>query len=393
MLEGLTIVEGASFIAGPSCGLHFAQLGATVVRFEQIGGGPDATRWPLAPNGASLYREGLNKGKKSIQIDLRRAEGRNLAQRLAVAADGLFVTNFPAEGFLGYESLAALRGDLLCLRIMGWADGTSAVDYTINAACGVPAMTGSGPAPVNHVLPAWDLIAGSYGAFALLAAERERRDTGSGRELRLSLSDIAAATLGHLGQVAEALIHGDRPKYGNDLYGAFGRDFMTRDSERVMIVAITERQWQALVETLGIEDEVAAEEVRCAVSFARDEGARFIHREALNAIVGAAIADLSLAEIDRRFTGTGVCWSAYRSLSQAIAKEPRFVSENPRYQPVAHPAGTYPTPASPLRVSGRDLPPPAAAAVLGADTDEILSTLLELSSGEIGRLRDRAVVL
>jgi len=88
--------------------------------------------------------------------------------------------------------------DLICLRVMGGANGAPAVDYTVNAAVGVPYMTGHSDdeRPVNHVLPAWDLMAGAYSAFALLAAERERQASGRGRELRLALSDLAAATLG-----------------------------------------------------------------------------------------------------------------------------------------------------------------------------------------------------
>jgi len=70
LLKGLTVVEGAAFIAGPSCGLYLAQMGAEVIRFDQIGGGPDSKRWPLGPNGQSLYWEGLNKGKKSLAINL-----------------------------------------------------------------------------------------------------------------------------------------------------------------------------------------------------------------------------------------------------------------------------------------------------------------------------------
>src|ERR1700730_18204093 len=127
LLTGMRVVEMAAFIAGPSCGLHLAQLGADVIRIDQIGGGPDFLRWPRASeHGASLYWEGLNKAKKSVALDLSRPEGRELAQRLAAApgeAGGLFVTNFPVEGFLSYEKLAALRPDLICVRVMGWADG------------------------------------------------------------------------------------------------------------------------------------------------------------------------------------------------------------------------------------------------------------------------------
>ncbi|MCX7309975.1 MAG: CoA transferase, partial [Afipia sp.] len=166
VLDGMRIIEGASFIAAPSCCLHLVQLGAEVIRFDMIGGGPDRHRWPVAPNGASLYWEGLNKGKKSIALDLSRPEGRELAVRLITAPDpaaGMFVTNFPADGFLSHEKLALGRADLITVRVMGWANGSTALDYTVNAMAGYPLMTGpvTSDRPVNHVLPAWDLLTGA----------------------------------------------------------------------------------------------------------------------------------------------------------------------------------------------------------------------------------------
>lgn len=396
LLKGLTVVEGASFIAGPSCGLYLAQLGARVIRFDQIGGGPDAGRWPAGPKGESLYWEGLNKGKQSIAIDLARPEGRELAQRIATAGDGLFVTNFPAEGFLSYERLAALRADLVCLRVMGWADGAPAVDYTINAAVGLPMMTGhpDDPRPVNHVLPAWDLLAGAYAAFALLAADRERAASGRGRELRLALSDLAAATLGNLGQVAEVLLGGrDRPRSGNDLFGAFGRDFTTADGARVMLVAITPRQWTGLVATLGVEDAVAALEAELGVSFKSDEGARFTHRERLNPVIAAAVAARPLGDLAPRFEAAGVTWSIYRTLHEALGQDDRLFADNPVFANITHAGGdTYPTPGAPVRISHAPRVPPAPAARLGAHSDEILATLLGLSDGQIARLHDQGIV-
>src|SRR5690348_2030464 len=145
LLKGLRVVEGAAFVAGPSAALYLAQMGAEVIRFDNIGGGPDFRRWPLADNGMSLYWEGLNKAKKSVALDLSRPDGREIAQRLAAAPGedgGLFVTNFPADGFLSHDRLAQLRADLVCVRVMGWADGSQGMDYTINAALGLPQMTG-----------------------------------------------------------------------------------------------------------------------------------------------------------------------------------------------------------------------------------------------------------
>jgi 2-methylfumaryl-CoA isomerase len=400
LLNDMRVVEGASFIAAPSCGLHLRQMGAEVIRFDPIGGGPDHRRWPLAPGGASLYWEGLNKGKKSIALDLRAPEGRELAVRLATAPGdgaGLFVTNFPVDGFLSHAALVAHRPDLISARVMGWADGTTAVDYTVNAAVGYPLMTGPeslGDTPVNHVLPAWDLLAGAHAAFALLAAERHRRATGVGQELRLPLGDLALATLGNLGQVAEVLVAGaDRPRMGNDVYGAFGRDFRTRDGRRVMIVAITARQWRDLLEVLGLVEAVGAVEAELGVSFARDEGLRFSHRARLLPLLEKAVAARSLAELVPLFEAKGVCWEPYRTVAEAVAERLPGGAGGELFAEVAHPSGrSYPTPGAATTLVGEPREASPRAPRLGEHTDEVLAEVLGLPGHEIGRLHDRELV-
>lgn len=398
-LGSLRIVEGASFIAAPICGLYLSQLGAEIIRIDQIGGGPDFRRWPKDANGRSLYWEGLNKGKKSIALDLRGAEGRELAVRLATApgkGSGIFLTNYPEKGFLSHDSLTRHRADQITVRVMGWADGGTALDYTINAAIGLPAMTGhpDDPRPVNHVLPAWDLLTGSLAALSLLAAERRRAETGAGEEVRVPLSDVAISTLGNLGQIAEAVTGGhDRPRLGNDLFGAFGRDFLTADGRRVMLVAITPKQWSTLVKALGIADEIAALEAARSISFAEDEGVRFQHRDALNPIVEKAVAQFALAEIETVLDGEGVCWAAYRTLRDSIAEDDRLVSDNPLFSAVTHPSGhSYPTPGYPATMTGLRRSDARPAPRLGRDTEEILADVLNCTAGEIADLHDRGVV-
>lgn len=399
LLKGMRVVEAAAFIAGPSCGLHLAQMGARVIRIDQIGGGPDFHRWPLAPGGgASLYWEGLNKAKQSVALDLTRPEGRDLAARIATAPGdeaGLFVTNFPAEGFLAHGRLSARRADLISVRIMGWPDGRPAVDYTVNSAVGVPLMTGPATqaAPVNHVLPAWDLLAGAYGAFALVAAERARRVTGEGREVRIPLSDLAIASLGHLGQIGEVVTGGhDRPRIGNDLYGAFGRDFVTADGRRLMVVAITPRQWSGLVSLLGLETSVAGLEAELGVSFAKDEGVRFQHRARLIPLFEAAFAGRVAAELTAAFETRGVCWGPYQSLKGALDGDPYFSAANPVLSEVDHPSGwRYLTPGSAASLPGDQRLAPTPAPRLGRDTDAVLGEVLGLSAREIARLHDEGL--
>jgi 2-methylfumaryl-CoA isomerase len=399
VLRGLTVVEGASFIAAPSCGLYFAQLGADVIRFDTIGGGPDFRRWPKDENGHSLYWEGLNKGKKSVAIDLRQPEGRELAVALVTAPGpgrGIFLTNFPAAGFLAYDRLVARRPDLIAVRVMGRPDGEPAVDYTVNSAVGIPYMTGPEDIvqPVNHVLPAWDLITGAYAAFALLAAERHRQMTGSGQEVRIALSDVAMASIGHLGQIAEVSLSGhDRPRYGNDVFGAFGRDFSTRDGVSVMLVAITARQWSGLVEALHIGPEIAAAERASGVSFARDEGLRFEHRDRINPIVERAVAHRLYDELIVALKECGACWGPYRTLQTALEKDADLSTQNPIFSMVDHPSGhRYLTPGAAASFTGLQRETAMAAPRLGQHTDEVLSTHLGLSDREIGRLHDQKIV-
>src|SRR5215469_7574865 len=187
ILSGLRVVEGSAFVAAPLGGMTLAQNGADVIRFDQIGGGLDHGRWPLAADGQSLFWAGLNKGKRSIQLDLRSEAGRELASEL-VASVGILLTNFPARGWLSYEGLRERREDLIMAALTGNPDGTSEVDYTVNPATGFPWATGPRnlAEPLNSVLPAWDIAMGTLAAFGILAAERHRRFTGEGQLVRLS---------------------------------------------------------------------------------------------------------------------------------------------------------------------------------------------------------------
>jgi len=398
LLKGLRVVEGSAFVAAPTCGLYLAQMGAEVIRFDNIGGGPDFRRWPLADNGASLYWEGLNKAKKSVAIDLGRPEGREIAQRLAAAPGedgGLFVTNFPVDGFLGYDKLKALRDDLICVRVMGWADGSQGMDYTINSALGLPLMTGpvGDDAPVNHVLAAWDLLTGAYCAFAMVSALLARMRGMGGREIRAPLSDIGAATMANLGFTAETMLTGQqRPRMGNDVFGAFGRDFITKDGEKLMLLCITPKQWSKALDVLGIGAAVAAVEAELGVSFDKDEGLRFTHRARLYPLFERAIAAKTAAELTPAFDAGGVTWGSYQTLDAALG-DTRLFKDNPLFEAVKHPSGlTYPAPGAmgtiPQDVRGPVTPAPK----LGQHTDEVLAEVLGLSGAEIAKLHDAKIV-
>lgn len=392
LLTGLSVIEASSFVASPTAGLYMAQLGAEVIRVDQIGGGPDFNRWPKADNGKSLYWENLNRAKKSVALNLGAPEGRELLAAL-VRKTGQFVTNFPVEGFLSHEKLAAGRPDLITVRVMGMADGSPALDYTVNSAVGYPDLTGAGPEPVNHVLPAWDLLTGAYAAFAMLAALRHRDASGLGQEVRVPLSDVAIGTVANLGSLAEVLYTGaNRERLGNAVYGAFGRDFVTRDGTRLMIMAITARQWTGLVKVLGIAEEVAAIEAARGVSFAADEGVRFEHRDALFPLVEAKVAGWAYADLAAAFDAVGGCYGPYQTMADA-AVDPVLVGGNPIFGRTANPSGfDYPAAGAFATVPQMERGEPRPAPLLGADSEAVLSDRLGLDSGTIAALIDKGVV-
>lgn len=392
LLTGLSVIEASSFVASPTAGLYCAQMGAEVIRVDQIGGGPDFRRWPVTDGNDSLYWENLNRAKKSVALDLGRGEGRGLLQAL-VRATGQFITNFPVGGFLAHEALAEARADLITVRIMGWADGSPALDYTVNNSVGYPMLTGTGPEPVNHVLPAWDLLSGAYAAFALLAAIQRRTVTGKGGEVRVPLSDVAIGTVANLGGVAEVLYSGaNRPRLGNAVYGLFGRDFVTADGQRTMIVVVTPRQWTNLVTALGLGDAIAAVEAARGVSFATDDGVRFTHRDALYPLFERAIASRNHADLAAAFDAGGIVHSPYRTMLDAV-KDPALVADNPIFGQAANPSGfAYPAAGAFATLPHDARHPPRAAPRNGQHSEEILADRLSLPSGEIARLIDAGIV-
>ncbi|MGP3917887.1 CoA transferase [Nonomuraea sp. 10N515B] len=388
-LRGLRVVELSSYVATPLCGMTLAQLGADVIRVEPVGGAVDRTRWPLAASGTSLYWSGLNKGKRAIEVDLSREEGRRLVADLVVRA-GIVVSNADRFRELSYEALRARRPDVIHVLLTGRRDGGAAVDYTVQAGTGFPLLTGPPDTaqPVNSVVPAWDLAAGLYLAAGLLAAERHRLLTGEGQQVRLALEDVALATAGNLGYLAEAqLSTSPRERDGNHVYGTFGRDFATADGGRLMIVALTPRHWRDLLAATGLTDVVAALAAALGADFT-EESQRHRHRKVLGELLAGWFEAHTLAEAEAALRDTRVLWSAYRSLAELAGLLP----ENPLMALLHQPGvGDHWAPGGPVMMDGRQ-PPPAAAPLVGQHTEEVLRGELGLSAQDLAKLREDGII-
>jgi 2-methylfumaryl-CoA isomerase len=396
LLQDLRIVEISAFVAAPLGGMTMALMGADVIRIDPIGGGIDYGRWPVTRDGASLYWAGLNKAKRSLALALDKPEGRDIARAVITArgeGGGIVLTNLPPSRGLDFATLKAAREDLIMLRLTGNRDGSAAVDYTVNAASGFPLVTGPGGVPVNHVLPAWDIAAGLYLTTGLLAAERHRSRTGQGQEVVAALSDVMLATVGNLGYIGDVHINGTaRPAIGNDLYGSFGRDFATADGRRVIIIALTRRQWRAIGEATGLADRLAMIGPMMDVDLDTEAG-RYEARDAIGAVLTRWCESHTLGEIGQTFAGTGVLWGQFQDFLQLMRGDPRCSEANPLFALVDQPGiGRYLTPGLPMDFSAEPRRPARPAPLLGEHTDTVLAEVLGLSSVEIGRLHDQRIV-
>jgi 2-methylfumaryl-CoA isomerase len=398
ILKGMRVVEGSAFVAVPLAGMTLAQMGADVIRFDRIGGGLDAGRWPVAPSGQSLFWAGMNKGKRSLAVDMKSPEGRELITRVITAPGkdaGLFLTNLRVRGWMDHETLSKYREDLIMVTLMGDRRGRPQVDYTVNPALGIPEMTGpeGHDGPVANALPAWDLVAGNMVVSSLLAAERHRLRTGHGQDVELSLKDVAAATLGHLGMIGDAVVNeAERGKSGNALYGAYGQDFITSDEKRIMVIGLTARQWKGLVNVTQTGDAMAALSQATGQDLG-DEGVRWALRHQITDAFAPWFAAQTAAKIAAQLDEAGVTWSQFRSVKEAVAEDVDLSPDNPMFQNLHQPGlGTFPVPGAPMTFSSHARTEPVKAPALGAHTEEILGDVVGMDDTEIARLFDTGVV-
>jgi 2-methylfumaryl-CoA isomerase len=398
------VIEISAFVAAPLAGMTLAGMGCDVLRVDPPGGGLDFGRWPVTSGGDSIFWAGLNRGKRSVIVDFRRDEGRELVAEMVTVdgpEGGIFLTNLGAGGALRHERLCQLRPDVVSVQVEGYPDGRSAVDYTIAARTGIPMVTGpkGHVGPVNSPLPTWDIATGLNAVIGAQEALRRRDFTGAGALVRVALSDVARGLLASLGFVDEGRLAAEpRSRDGNYLYGAFGRDFLLADGSRVMIVAITLKQWRALVSALGMTEEMAGLERSSGLDLNR-EGDRFHARREIAVLIEPWCAARTSSEVAEAFDAHGVPWSPYGSAADFIGPSTSEAAgdgrsdERPDVQAGAAPEGGLVHDVGlAFRLDGEASGPIGAAPTLGQDTESVLSELLGLSQHEIGRLHDEGLV-
>ncbi len=398
ILSGLRVIESSAFVAVPMAGMTLSQMGAEVIRFDRLEGGLDARRMPYSPSGTSLFWSGMNKGKKSIAVDMKSPKGKELISNLVTAPGkdaGLFLTNLKVRGWLDYETLSKVRSDIIIVTLTGDRHGRPQVDYTVNPALGIPDITGhEGSAdPVANAIPAWDIIAGNMCVSSLLAAERYRLRHGVGQDVEIALKDVAAAAIGHLGMIADATLNSDdRTKAGNALYGAYGKDFLCADGNRVMIIGLTSRQWSGIVKATDTSEQFKKLEIENNINL-QDESIRWQWRHAITEIIEPWFKIRAVEDFADDFDKTGLTWSVFRSVKEALNVDPDLTEDNPLFKKILQPdAGEFLVPKHPANFSKVENSDAAPAPALGEHTEEVLGDVLNLSDLEIANLFDDGVV-
>jgi 2-methylfumaryl-CoA isomerase len=242
------------------------------------------------------------------------------------------------------------------------------------------------------VLPAWDIATAYAAAMAILAAERHRRLTGKGQRIVLPLQDMALAAVSATGYIGEAVVNKvDRPRFGNEIFGTFGRDFRTRDGKYVMVCIFSDRHLDALAKAGGFTDAFARIEKEKGVDL-KLEADRWNARAELIAVIEPWVASQSAADVAASLQKAGALWAPYQTFRE-LSADKDAVLDNPMFTVLDQPGiGSYPVAASPVQFAAVPREKPAPAPTLGQHTDEILSGILGLSSGEIAKLHDEKIV-
>ena len=185
----------------------------------------------------------------------------------------------------------------------------------------------------------------------------------------------------------------ERPRYGNDLYGAFGRDFQTMDGVRVMVIALSANQWRGLLNATGLEESMQALATRLDLDL-NHEGNRFTARNEIAEVLGAWVAKQNFEALAQSFDENRVCWGKYQTVTELIDHDIDVSIDNPIFSEIEQPdIGRYPVPGQPMSFSAVTREPARPAPRLGEHTEQILAEILGMSSGEIGRLHDEKIVL
>lgn len=392
-LDGVVVLDLSRVLAVPFCTQMLSDLGATVWKVESPWG-DDTRRWgPPFIEGESSYFLSVNRGKKSLALDLKDQRTQELVRRLAIRADVL-VENFKTGDLsrygLGYEELSALNPRLVYASITGYG-GTgprareAGYDTVVQGMAGIMSVTGDPDRPPMKVGVPWiDVLTGLTAVVGILAALREREVSGRGQRVDLSLFDVGVMAM--VNALQGYLMTGEPPVRMGNVHPTVSPVGTFEASDGWFIVtAGNDEQYRRLCEALGRPDLWEDERLK-------DNAGRLEHREELGKELAVIFGSRSRGEWLERLGEARVPASPIYDLSETLA-DPQAEARNLVWR-VPHPTlGEIPLAANALqhmsRTPARPVSPPP---LLGEHTREVLEEALGLSAAELDDLERNGVI-
>ncbi|HWA33859.1 MAG TPA: CoA transferase [Cyclobacteriaceae bacterium] len=320
LLKDIRVLELASVLAGPSVGQFFAELGAEVIKVENLQTGGDVTRtWKAAgePSGdLSAYFCSCNWGKKSVAVDLATNAGKNLVADLASTSDIVIASYKPGDAQklgVSYEQLVARNDKLIYGQISGYGSENDRVGYdaVIQAESGFMDLNGEkdGP-PMKMPVALIDILAAHHLKEAILLAMIQLYKTGKGSLVEVSLIQAAVASLAN--QASNWLVHGKLPARQGSSHpniAPYGDAFETKDGKKILLAVGSDRQFNDLIAILGLDGNIGR--------FSTNQS-RVVNREALNELLATKIQARTSADLLEKIHRAKIPGGVIQNVQQAF---------------------------------------------------------------------------
>jgi itaconate CoA-transferase len=389
-LTGIKVVAFEQAVAAPICTRHLADLGADVVKIERAGEGDFARGYDSAVKGTATWFAWLNRRKRSLTLDVKNPQGREVAEKLVAGAD-VVVQNFAPGAFdrlgLGVGQLHERYPALIAASVTGYGeDGPyrdrRAYDLLVQAETGVVSMTGTPEAPSRAGVSVADIAGGMYAFSAILAALYRRRDSGEGAAIRVSLFDSLMEWMSPFSLMATHGTHPVRAGARHTSIVPYG-PFTVAGGKEIMLAVQNEREWVRLCEQVLDRPDLATDP-----RFAGNEK-RLANRLELEPQIDAALVRFSIEEAEARLEAAQVPYGRMNDVAEVL-QHPQVLSRD-RLLDTKLPGGQHADLLRmPFNIEGLEETPSEVPEV-GQHTDAVLEEL-GYSTSDIAALREAGAV-
>ena len=388
-LSDLTVLDLSRVLAGPYCSMMLGDLGADVIKVERPELGDDTRHWdPPSAGGEAAYYLCVNRNKRSLTVNLKEAEGREIIRELARKSD-ILIENYKVGTLdkmgLGYEEIKKINPGIIYCSITGFGQNgpykdKPGYDFMIQGMGGIMSFTGDPEGPPMKVgVAIVDITAGLFASSAILAALRHREKTGVGQFIDIALLDSVVAWLANVG--SNYLISGQLPRrFGNAHPNIVPYEpFMAGDGVYIALAVGNDPQWRKLCKLAGIEE--LAEDPRFATN-----AARVNHREDLIPIIQKKMLDRPAEEWLQVLDENKIPCGPINTLDKVFS-DPQVLARE-MVADVPHPtAESFKMVASPMKFTETPCEITRHPPLLGEHTDEVLKEMLDFDEERIASLQ------